>query len=104
MTALPIKPSTPPGTPQGAQPLLGGNGAQVWARARIVSLVRAVQQLVAMAVSNSLAAPVEPQDGMVRLSRWPWWPVAAQSADAWVYYDMAGGVWRLLSTSPTTTH
>lgn len=104
MAALPIKSSTPPGTPQGVQPLLGGNGAQVWARDRVVSLVKAAQQLAAMAVSNALAAPVVPQDGMIRLARWPWWPVSGQTADGWVFYDMAGGVWRLLSTPPTSTH
>jgi hypothetical protein len=42
-------------------------------------------------------------DGMQRLTRNGWHPVAGQTTDQWVYWDAKGVVWRLLSTSPTTT-
>lgn len=41
-------------------------------------------------------APVVVVDGMQRLARSPWWPVVAQSADAWVYYDAVLGSWHYL--------
>jgi hypothetical protein len=88
---------------QGSLPLLGGEGAQVWANQRIVTLQNSVNSLIAMAVSNSKEAPKVPQDGQLLLSRNPWRPVAGQVADAWVYYDGAAGIWRFLATAPTNT-
>lgn len=85
-------------------PILGGEGAQVWAQQRIKSLATSVLALVQMAVSNASKAPVNPGDGTLKLARWPWWPVAGQHVDAWVYYDQAAGIWRFIGTDPTTTH
>lgn len=42
------------------------------------------------------AAPKLPVDGMIRLSRSPWWPSAGQTADKWVYYDAPSLTWKLL--------
>lgn len=84
-------------------PLLEGEGAQVWAYQRIKTLLNSVTALVGCAVSNSMAAPKNPQDGQLVLARSPWRPVAGQTADAWVYFDGAAGIWRLLATAPTNT-
>lgn len=98
-----VKPSAPTPPTQGAMPILEGEGAQVWAAARIKSLLNSVSSLIACAVSNSKAAPKVPQDGQLLLARDPWRPVAGQVADAWVYYDGAAGIWRFLTTAPTNT-
>lgn len=42
------------------------------------------------------AAPKVPRDGMVRLSRSPWRPVAGTTTDAWVFYDLPSASWKLL--------
>lgn len=98
-----VKPSAPPAPAQGAMPILGDDGAQVWAHQRIKALLNSVTALVGCAVSNLMAAPKTPQDGQLVLSRAPWRPVAGQTADAWVYWDQAGGVWRFIATAPTNT-
>lgn len=102
MTAS-VKSTLPTPPSQGALPLIEGEGAQVWANARIKSLLNSVTSLIACAVSNSMAAPKIPQDGQLILARAPWRPVAGQTADAWCYFDGAAGIWRLLTTTPTNT-
>lgn len=84
-------------------PVLGGEGIQVWAHQRIKTLLNSVTALVGCAVSNSMGAPKVPVDGQLLLSRSPWRPVSGQTADAWVYFDGAAGIWRLLATTPTNT-
>lgn len=61
-----------------------------------------------LAISTTLAGilPMTPQpatvapkvlmDGMIRLARTPWWPAVGQSADGWVYYDLASTSWKFL--------
>lgn len=89
---------------QGTMPILGGEGALVWSNQRIKSLLTSVLGLVQMCVCNATQAPASPADGTMKLSRWPWWPVSGQAADAWVFYDQAAGIWRLIATAPTSTH
>lgn len=67
---------------------------------RIKSVLAAYSDRLPQATDK---APTAPSDGMIRLSRDPWRPVSGQTADAWVYYDAAGSVWRYLSTAPTNT-
>ena len=98
-----VKSSAPVAPSQGVQPLLEGEGAQVWAQQRIKSLLNSVASLIQASVSNSMAAPKTPQDCQLLLSRDPWRPVAGQTADAWVYFDGAAGIWRFLATAPTNT-
>lgn len=102
MTAS-VKPSAPATPSQGSMPIMGGEGAQVWAYARIKTMLNSIASLITCAVSNSMAAPKVPQDGQLLLARAPWRPVSGQTADGWVYYDQAAGIWRLLATTPTNT-
>jgi hypothetical protein len=102
--ALPVRPSGPQTASKGSLPILEGAGVLRWLQTRVTSLLAVTTQLVQMAVSNAQTAPTPPQDGMVRLARYPWWPVSGQTADAWVYYDTSGALWRYLSTAPTSTH
>lgn len=104
MTANVVFSSIPPTPPQGATPTLEGSGAQVWADQRVKGLIRSVLGLIQMAVCNATKAPTSPADGTTKLSRWPWWPVSGQTADAWVFFDQAAAIWRLTSTAPTSTH
>jgi hypothetical protein len=67
------------------------------------AISNAIQGLALLAPQSSTEAPKTLVDGMVRLSRNPWRPVAGQVTDQWVYYDLAGLCWRLLSTAPTTS-
>lgn len=67
-------------------------------------LAEALQSTQRMTPQAATKAPNPPIDGMVRLARWPWWPVAGQTADAWVYYDGEGSVWRHIGTDPTSSH
>lgn len=57
---------------------------------------RTLDVLVRMAPQAATKAPPVAEDGMQRLSRSPWWPVAGQVADAWVYYDAPLGSWQFL--------
>lgn len=97
------KPNGPVSPTLGAVPQIGSAGAARWVLQRVTSLVQSVQSLINQSVGARDAPPQNPQDGWLFLSRAPWRPVAGQTTDEWVYYDAAGGVWRLLSTSPTNT-
>jgi len=79
----------------------GGNEA--FTLNELQNLGDTVAKLVLMCPQSATALPKKLKDGMIRLARDPWWPVSGQTADAWVYWDAAGQVWRLLSTAPTTT-
>ena len=56
-------------------------------------------------VTNNLAlmipqvatkAPAVVSDGMIRLARSPWRPVAGTTTDAWVFWDAVHDAWALL--------
>lgn len=83
-----------------AQPLLPGGG-DTFVQNIAQRLQIAIEGLRRMVPHAAIKAPTTPRDGMVRLARRPWWPVSGQAADAWVYYDATGRVWRYLSTAPT---
>lgn len=104
MVGTPVKASAPPSLGVGSLPILEGAGVFQWAQNRFNQLQATIGSLVAMAVGNAKALPKSPQDGMLKLARYPWWPVSGQSGDAWVYYDASGAAWRYLGTSPTSTH
>jgi hypothetical protein len=88
---------------RGAQPILDGGDA-AYSRRELDAIKVSLDSTQAFAVYAITKAPDPPLDGMRRLSRWPWWPVSGQAADAWVYYDAVGKVWRYDATAPTSSH
>lgn len=84
-------------------PILGDGLAPYLQRElnKIRDAIYTTQRMTPQAAST---APKVLLDGMPRLSRYPWWPVSGQTADAWVYYDAVGKVWRYSSTAPTSSH
>ena len=94
--------SGPPSYTPSSLPILpGGDGPYTQKELRrIGSTIDTIAQMLPQAATK---APTQLSDGMQRLARDPWRPVAGQTTDQWVYYDAAGGVWRLLSTAPTNT-
>lgn len=97
------RPQGPAALTAGAIPSLEGPGWARWVVQRIQSLIITGQVLINQIPGARTAAPPNPQDGWTFLARDPWWPVSGQTADAWVYYDAAGGVWRYQGTPPTPT-
>jgi hypothetical protein len=61
----------------------------------------AIQASIATLLIFSPSAATKPPtalgDGMIRLSRAPWRPLAGQTADTWVYYDAPSGSWMALN-------
>lgn len=82
------------------EPILeGGDSSFVLAElAKIQDVFRSTQAMIPQAANK---APSSPQDGMVRLARAPWRPVADQTGDAWVYFDGSSSTWMLLPTAPS---
>jgi hypothetical protein len=99
-----VSPSTPPTPYRGIQPLIQSTNWDRWVLERITAIYSGFANLISMCVSNAMQEPKVLQDAQVRLARYPWWPVSGQTADNWVYYDEAAGIWRYLSTAPTSTH
>lgn len=95
-------PAAPVPYTRGPQPLLPG-GEDAYVQNELNTVSTAINTTAQFAVFSAKKAPPVPVDGMVRLSRDPWRPVSGQTTDQWVYYDAAGGVWRLLGTAPTNT-
>jgi hypothetical protein len=107
MAAAATKTSAPTPYIGSTTPVLEGSNQQYLLQ-ELTRIGTAVATTQAMTPQSSVAPPKTSQktnlDGQMRLARYPWWPVSGQTADAWVYYDQAGGVWRYLSTAPTSTH
>lgn len=93
---------TLPAYSSGILPLLEG-GEGPYAQREFNKLASVLRVYASMLPQAATQAPKNPADGMIRLSRNPWRPVAGQTVDKLVYYDAAGGVWRYLSTDPTNT-
>lgn len=87
---------------KGVLPILSG-GAAKFGQKQFDQLDKTIAHLLIMNPQSATAAPQQLFDGMRRLSRAPWRPVTGQIADAWVYFDAASGLWRLLSTAPSNT-
>lgn len=87
---------------KGLVPLLPG-GSEMFLQNELTRLHAALDGILLMVPQSATEVPQKLMDGMSRLSRYPWRPVAGQLADAWVYWDGAGQLWRLLSTAPTNT-
>lgn len=84
------------------QPLIdGGDGAYL--RTELQNVHAAIESTQLFTPCPAIKAPASPVDGMIRLARKPWRPVAGQTVDKWVYYDGVGAVWRYLGTDPTNT-
>jgi hypothetical protein len=98
--AITTKPP-PTYTPQALPILDGGSGKYM--QSELQSIKSVLDNYQAMLPQAAIKAPIKPVDGMIRLSRSPWWPVSGQTADAWVYWDAAGQVWLYTSTAPTNT-
>lgn len=77
------------------------NGRALNAELRTLQAVLASTQ--AMITQAATAAPSQPVDGMVRLARAPWRPVAGVTTDAWVYFDSPSNAWKLRDAAPTNT-
>lgn len=103
-STVPLKQKSVPAAPVMSTLPLTLSGSHPYGQQQMASLKNAIETTQAFTPQTSLKAPSNPTDGMIRLARYPWWPVSGQSADAWVYFDGAGGVWRLMSTAPTSTH
>lgn len=67
---------------------------------RIQDVFKSTQEMIPQA---STKAPTTPKDGMIRLARAPWRPVAGQNVDQWVFYDGASNQWTYLMNTPTNT-
>lgn len=100
--AVTLRTLSPPVYTPAVLPILpGGEGPYTQAELRrLQTVLGAYLNLLPQA---AIKAPVTLVDGMIRMARDPWWPVAGQTADKWVYFDAAGAVWRYLATDPTTT-
>lgn len=87
-------PAIAPYTP-GALPILPtGDGPYV--QRELAAINRTIDSLVLMAPQPATQAPKQLADGMIRYARSPFWPVAGQVADAWVWYDQPNAVWKFL--------
>lgn len=96
------KSSAPPLYTVASPPSIPGGDA-VYLAAQLAAIANSLSGIRAMTPQSATAAPKVLLDGMTRLARNPWRPVAGQTADAWVYYDAAGAVWRYQATPPTNT-
>lgn len=96
------KSSAPPLYTVAAPPSIPGGDA-VYLAAQLGAIANSLSGIRAMTPQSATVAPKALLDGMVRLSRDPWRPVSGQTADAWVYWDAAGGIWRFQATAPTNT-
>ena len=56
--------------------------------------------LVRMTPQVATKEPSVVNDGMIRLARSPWRPVAGTDTDAWVFWNAASGAWELFSSAP----
>lgn len=95
--------TNPSGMRQSVQPILpGGEGKYV--QTQIQALKDSLDSTRSFTPQQALKVPATVVDGVIRLARWPWWPVPGQTADAWVYFDGIGNVWRYMATAPTSSH
>lgn len=78
-------------------------GAETYAQNEMQRIQTLAENVLQMTPQASTQAPPVFLDGMRRLARNPWHPVAGQTVDAWVYYDAAAGAWVYEGTAPVTT-
>jgi hypothetical protein len=91
MAAEKVVPPTP--YTVGSPPILeGGDGA--FTRRELTKLKTTLDSILLLMPQGANAAPRKLVDSMVRFSRQPWWPVAGQVADAWVFWDAVAGAWK----------
>lgn len=103
MTTIPARQQgVPAAFLPGPQPILPG-GDDVYTQKEVQRLTKATQKLYLTSPITVTKAPTAPVDGMIRLARSPWHPVAGQTADAWVYYDATTQTWRYLSDTNAAT-
>lgn len=88
--------------PKGLLPIINADPAK-FAQKQFDQLSNTISTALLMQQQSATAEPTTKLDGMPRLARAPWRPVAGQTQDAWVYWDAAGQVWRLQGTPPTST-
>jgi len=107
--AVLIRPSVPPrqigvpgAFPKGLLPIIQG-GAEPFAQKQFDQIRNTLQSTLILMPQSATSPPTTLIDGMKRLARAPWRPVAGQGADAWVYWDAVGQVWRFLSDAPSNT-
>lgn len=96
------KSSSPPLYTVAAPPSIPGGDA-IYLASQLTAIANSLSGLRTLAAQSATVAPKVLLDGMIRLARNPWRPVAGQTADAWVYWDAAGSVWRFQATAPTNT-
>lgn len=74
-------------------PLMNG-GLGPYAQREYDKIHRTLGTVLLLLPQEANEAPRVLMSGMVRLSRAPWWPVAGQTQDAWVYYDGPTQTWQ----------
>jgi len=89
---------------KGVLPIIGSpTAASKFAQRQFDQLNNTISLALQFIPQSATEEPKTKFDGMKRLARKPWRPVAGQGADAWVYWDAVGQVWRYLSDAPSTT-
>jgi hypothetical protein len=61
------------------------------------SIQETLRGVLDMMPQDAIAAPAAPREGMMRLAKSPWRPVAGQTADKWVTY--VNGAWAYLANT-----
>lgn len=90
-------------TKKGILPLISG-GAEAYQNREMDRMSTMMSLTLALTPQAATEPPPTPWlDGMKRLARAPWRPVAGQTQDAWVYWDAAGQEWLYEGTNPTST-
>ncbi len=87
---------------QGIIPILEGGDA-AFVKRELSRLANALGEVILMTPQSAYRAPKRLKDGMIRLSRKPWFPVSGQTTDEWVYWDAAGQAWRYLAAQAPTS-
>jgi hypothetical protein len=83
-----------PYSPQALPLLPMGEGA--YTQRELDGIKRTLDSILLMIPQPANKAPLKLADGMIRYARTPFWPVAGQVADAWVWYDLPNAVWKFL--------
>jgi hypothetical protein len=92
----------PPSYPKGLLPVIPG-GENAFAQKQFDQIRSSIASALLMIPQSATTPPTTLIDGMPRLARAPWRPIAGLGADAWVYWDAAGQVWRLGTSNPQNT-
>ena len=88
--AVPI--SAPKGFIRTSVPILAGGDGQYLSN-ELDAIQASITTILIFSPCAATKPPTALGDGMVRLSRAPWRPLAGQTVDTWVYYDAPTATW-----------